>query len=98
MKNTNKHTHINPFTLNSGESKTKNKKSLPTEAIPVLNASTPVKITQGQLCRYMYIGSKTVMILLLAAYVLTCMCWNSITVGTGSYISEVDQWHMRAMD
>lgn len=35
---------------------TSEQKSSPIEATPALNARMPVKFTEGQLCRYMYIG------------------------------------------
>ena len=55
-------------------------KTLPTEAIPVLNASTPVKITQGQLRRYK----------LLAVRLWWFCCWQRmflhVCVGTVSQL------------
>ena len=56
---------------------TSEQKSLPTEAIPVLNASMPVKFTEGQLCRYMYIGIRP-----------WWFCWWELC----SYVLEV-QYH-----
>lgn len=78
---------------------TSEQKSSPTEAITVLNASMPVKLTEGQLCRYMYIGVRSWWFCWWE-HIIVLMCWRySITVDTlGSYISEVDQRRMRAMN